>query len=262
MTEPSFARLGYGSENNLEGRPLGLIKYSDVAVSRAPGVLPARRVQDYTLSNGPPKRPTERQGGVDIFIGGGGDDLPGFGAMKDYASSYSKETGRPTLYFPNGRKAEVLKAIAAHQDGGPVNIVGHSWGGTDAYNAGAVARREGLHVDNVVTIDPVGGNFFLAGREPGERPRNWTNVAAHPVEPDESDAMAALGGKPSELPVTEADRQYSVKANHVDVGAMMAAGGRTVLDESRRFAGGSDLHDGIPAQDWVKRRDSHVAGRR
>jgi pimeloyl-ACP methyl ester carboxylesterase len=181
---------------------------------------------------------SERTGGIDIFIGGGGDDLPGFGVMRAYAAAYAGETGRPTLYFPNGRKRRVLRAIARHQDGGPVNLIGHSWGAIDAYNVAVQARRRGLRVDNLLTVDPVGGRFLLARPRQGERPGNWTSIVAEPPVHDQSDRMAVLGGKPSRLPIVEADRQCRVEANHFDVEAMMAAGGRAVLDASRRLDDG------------------------
>lgn len=182
---------------------------------------------------------SERTGGIDIFIGGGGDDLPGFGVMRAYAAAYARQTGRPTLYFPNGRKRRVLRAIARHQDGGgPVNLIGHSWGAIDAYNVAVQARRRGLRVDNLLTVDPVGGRFLLARPRRGERPGLWTSIVAEAPVHDQSDRMAVLGGKPSPLPIAEADRQYWVAANHFAVEAMMAAGGRAVLDESRRLDDG------------------------
>jgi pimeloyl-ACP methyl ester carboxylesterase len=181
---------------------------------------------------------SEQAGGIEIFIGGGGDDLPGFGVMRAYAAAYARETGRPTLYFPNGRKRRVLRAIARHQDGGPVNLIGHSWGAIDAYNVAILARRRGLRVDNLLTVDPVGGRFLLARPRRGERPGLWTSIVAHPPVRHQSDAMAELGGKPSRLPTAEADRQYRVDAHHFDVEAMMAAGGRAILDESRRLDDG------------------------
>jgi len=205
--------------------------------------------------SGPPEQPpAERGDGVDIFIGGGGDDLPGFGTMRSYADAYAK-TGRPTRYYPNARKAEVLRAIAAaSQADGPVNLVGHSWGAIDAYNVAIEARRRGLRVDNVVTLDPVGGRL-LARAEPGDPPANWTNVQAHASCPDQSDWVAALGGKPSDLPIERAS-QRRVVANHVDVDAMMAAGGRAVLDRSRQLPANddpADLHDGLDRPAWMAR---------
>src|SRR5665213_639241 len=54
----------------------------------------------------------ERQGGLDIFVGGYLDNhMPGGGVMKSYADSYSKQTGRPTRYLPNGRIGQIADAI-------------------------------------------------------------------------------------------------------------------------------------------------------
>jgi hypothetical protein len=43
--------------------------------------------------------------GLDIFIGGGGDDLAwlGLGIVRAYAQRYAAETRRPVLYSANAR---------------------------------------------------------------------------------------------------------------------------------------------------------------
>lgn len=216
----------------------------------------------------PPKAPRERGGGADIFIGGGLDDRripflpPGVlidkGVMRDYADRYRQETGRPTEYYGNAKRADVLGAVRqANKSGGPVNLVGHSWGGTDAYNVAAQAKREGLRVDNVIALDPVGVGLGLAGRDPGRPAAGaWTNVTANPRRIGFADVIAAIGGKPSELPITEAGRYASVRAGHEDVDAMMRAGARGVLDQSRRVP---EAHDKQPTPAWMAGRSAQVA---
>ncbi|TAJ70694.1 MAG: hypothetical protein EPO51_16525 [Phenylobacterium sp.] len=244
-------------------------------MSRAPGLLPGRAIADYanwSQTAAPPKRPKERGGGADIFIGGGFDDRripllpPGVlldkGVMRDYADRYRDETGRPTKYYGNWKKTDVMRAVReANATGGPVNLVGHSWGGTDAYNVAAQARREGLRIDNVITLDPVGGGLGLAGRDLGKpTPGTWTNVTANPREAGFADLVAAIGGKPSELPLSEAGHHNSTRAGHEDVDAMMRAGGRATLDASRRLP---EIDDAMPTPEWVAGRNAQVArGRR
>ncbi len=249
--------------------------FSEARVSRAPGLLPGRAIADYanwSQTKAPSKKPKERRGGADIFIGGGLDDrkipflAPGVlidkGVMRDYADRYAAETGRPTEYFGNAKTGQVMRVVReANATGGPVNLVGHSWGGTDAYNVASQARREGLRIDNVLTLDPVGGGLRLAGRDPGRpEPGTWTNVTANPRQVGFADLVAAIGGKPSELPLGEASQYSSVRAGHEDVDAMMRAGGRATLDESRRLI---EVDDAMPTPEWVAGRNAQVArGRR
>ena len=97
---------------------------------------------------------------MDIFIGGGGDDLAwlGLGVVRCYASNYAAGTRRPVLYVPNARPARLHHAIEAEaRRGEVVNLIGHSWGAIDAFDAAASALRRGLAVANLITLDPVSG---------------------------------------------------------------------------------------------------------
>lgn len=276
MREWRFSAFGApAAAPRLQGGRPPFPSFSEVRTSRAPGLLPERKLGDYanwSKTTAPLKRPKERGGGADIFIGGGLDDrkipllAPGRlidkGVMRDYADRYRDETGRPTEYFGNAKTDKVLRAVReANATGGPVNVIGHSWGGTDAYNIAAQARREGLRIDNVVTLDPVGGGLGLAGRDLGKlSPGQWTNITANPRTVGLADLVAAIGGKPSELPISEAGHYGSVRAGHEDVDAMMQAGGRAVLDTSRRLP---EIDDNMPMPGWMAGRNAQVArGRR
>ena len=101
---------------------------------------------------------------LDIFIGGGADDLmPGGGVLRTYARDYAAATGREVRYLPNarvGRAKRLMRAAAA--SGRAVRIVGHSWGAPDAYRAVATLVAEGLPVDLLVTLDPIDGPQYDA----------------------------------------------------------------------------------------------------
>lgn len=167
-------------------------RYSDVAVSRAPGLLPARSLDDYANWSQTARPAKERVGGADIFIGGGADDRklpflpPGVlidkGVMRDYADRYRADTGQPA--------------------------------GT------------------------------------------WTNVTANPRQVGFADLVAAIGGKPSELPVNEARRGETVHAGHEDVDAMMRTGPRAILDRSRSLP---RLDDRMPTPQWMAGRNAQLA---
>jgi thioesterase domain-containing protein len=229
--------------------------------SRAPGLLPPPPSWDAYARTPPP--PRERQGGADIFIGGYLDDLwPGDGVMHDYASRYQKQTGRPTQYFRNDRVGQVVDAIRqADASGGPANVVGHSFGGPDAYNAAAAALRQGLPVANVITLDPVSGhdgavNGALSGA-------HWLNVQATTDHPNFSDLIThvpLLSAKPSNLPTRYADQTATVPAHHEDVAPMMrASGARAPLDRSRQIP---DLNDSLTTSEWIRRRNAATSAGR
>ncbi|MBA3811884.1 MAG: alpha/beta fold hydrolase [Caulobacteraceae bacterium] len=118
---------------------------------------------------------------MEIFIGGGGDDLGflNFGVMADYARSYAARTGRRVLSVPHAGTSRVRRAIAvASRAGEGVSLIGHSWGGPDAWRAAAWAVRAVLPVRGLITLDPVGGP--LRRRFEGPAPAFWLNVEARP----------------------------------------------------------------------------------
>ena len=242
--------------------------------SRAPRLLPASPGWDLYAQRQKPQS-HERQGGLDIFVGGGADDLmPGGGVMRSYSDSYAKQTGRPTRYLPNAQVGHIVDAIReGNSTGGPVNVVGHSWGGPDAYNAAAAAATDGLKIDNLVTLDPVSGPSRAVYGPP--HATTWMNVYAAPAEPDYTDLITRLppfSRKPSNLPVHEADQPVAVTRNHWDVAGMMCdSGARALLDGSRvlradpsaafdRPPTGSELHDNLPMMDWIKAREAQKPG--
>jgi pimeloyl-ACP methyl ester carboxylesterase len=178
---------------------------------------------------------------MDIFIGGGGDDLAflGLGVLASYARRFAAETGRPVIYLPNARPGRVRRAIAeAAARGEPLSLVGHSWGGPDAWRAAAGAARRGLPVRALVTLDPVDGP--LRRRFAGSLTCEWLNVVASPSAPDRSDALTRaplLARKPSSLPVAQATRAVTLDLNHWDVAGMMhASGARRLIEAVAREA--------------------------
>jgi pimeloyl-ACP methyl ester carboxylesterase len=169
---------------------------------------------------------------LDIFIGGGGDDLAwlGLGVVADYARSHAAATGRRTAYVANGRLCQVRRLIAASAHRGePICLVGHSWGGPGAWRAAAWANSASLPLKSLITLDPVAGPFRR--RFIGDPGCPWLNVVASASSPDRSDRLTDLWGlsrKPSRLPLESATRHVVLDLNHWNVVGMMEASGALV----------------------------------
>jgi pimeloyl-ACP methyl ester carboxylesterase len=164
---------------------------------------------------------------MDIFIGGGGDDLRwlGLGVVREFALTHAATTGSAVLYFPNGRPGRVIRAVKAGR-AAPVNLIGHSWGAIDAFRAAVTALNRGWTVANLITLDPVSGPFHRPERWPGGA--YWLNVTLRPLEPDPSDRLTRLrplAYKPSRLPLNHADREVILSLHHWDVEGMMRQSG-------------------------------------
>jgi pimeloyl-ACP methyl ester carboxylesterase len=176
--------------------------------------------------------------GLDIFIGGGGDDLAwlSFGVVRAYAERYAAETGRPVIYSANARVLGLAWRVRRLRPAAPLNIVGHSWGALDAYRLAVLVERARFSVDNLITLDPVGWPFGRAPRGLPTAP--WLNVDCAPSRPDASDRMTnrwPWSRKPSGLPVERAAAKVVLDLNHWNVEAMMQLGGaRERLDASWR----------------------------
>jgi pimeloyl-ACP methyl ester carboxylesterase len=107
----------------------------------------------------------------------------------------------------------------------PVVLIGHSWGGSDAIAHAKWARDNGLKVDYLVTIDPVGNpNYFrlgtgtyrgIAGR--------WVSIVANKDGwMNGGDVVANVWGKTPLSIQRRADKLIiDNKADHADFGAMM-----------------------------------------
>ena len=101
----------------------------------------------------------------------------------------------------------------------PLNVVGHSYGGTAAAQ---FVTGVGLPVDLLVTVDPVKKPFAGDLGKFSDNAAEWINVSASPATRDFTDSIASagrlLGGS---FPTNGADDNYSVNANHWNFRAFM-----------------------------------------
>ena len=174
---------------------------------------------------------------MDIFVGGGGDDLSwlGLGVVRSYVADLPTVTRSPALCLPNARPARLRQTIvAAARTGDVVNLIGHSWGAIDAFQAAAWALRQGIDVANLITLDPVSGPWRRPPAWPGGA--YWLNVCAEPSRPDRSDRLTQrrpFAHKPSRLPLRYADVTVTLDLHHWDVAGMMRlSGARSLLDQA------------------------------
>lgn len=178
----------------------------------------------YQYTRNDPINAIDASGRRVIFVGGGGDAYPKgtpgrHTIVQDYSNRFRAAGDVPggVHFFRNYEGDQIAQSIQEGAAAGePVVVVGHSWGGTAAFEA---AGASGANVDLLVTVDPVG-----RGATP-DRPGNvqtWMNVTANPTTPGSSDnIVAGIGGKPSNLPTDQADMNLEANRNHGEFGAML-----------------------------------------
>ena len=175
----------------------------------------------YGYVHDDPVNSADLSGNTEIFIGGAWDrHYQNVKAVYDqYRRSYPN---RPALYLTWGQQRAIVAAIrSAAKAGGPINLIGHSLGAATAFMA---AKESHVHIDNLITVDPVLGitptSLSIVGGEKPSNVGNWANVTATPKSWDLSDAVAFAGGKPSALPIEKADSDIDVLTHHYDFSGM------------------------------------------
>jgi hypothetical protein len=162
-----------------------------------------------------------------IFIGGGGEGYTVMG--QDFASSVepyirNRQSGN---FYTHHQDSAVRSAIrATHDAGRPVILIGHSWGGADAIHAARWARSQGITVELLITIDPVGqpNYFHLSNNTYDGIARNWVTVTADRPGIQPGDVVANFWGKTPMAVQNHADIVISnTSAGHADFEIMMAS---------------------------------------
>lgn len=120
-----------------------------------------------------------------------------------------------TFYFEHDQRRQVVAAVAAIKAAAPtapVTLVGHSWGAVTAVKAANELARQGIEVEQLVTIDPVSRKrvSVLA------KATAWVNVNAAPATSNgwNGDYYAALGGKWGDWPRGRAAVHYWAPCHH------------------------------------------------
>ena len=156
----------------------------------------------------------------DIYIGGGGDAITGI--VRGFADRQrDANPGRDIRYFSYSDIGGIDRALREPvQPGEPLNLIGHSWGGSVAIER---AATPGVEIDNLITIDPVGAvdqHFEL------DNVGNWVNVMAEPSAEGREfgDLVASVGrafGTTSPQVLGQADVTLQSTASHGHFRSMM-----------------------------------------
>jgi RHS repeat-associated protein len=168
----------------------------------------------YVRSN--PVSFADPSGLLDVFVGGAGDGRSQIVASYQRAFAKAHPT-RKSLYFEHDQSDDIIKAVQAAIAANkfePINIIGHSWGGSTAASVSRDLKAANVDVSLLVTIDPVSRREIqgAAGR--------WLNVNAAPSESNgwAGDRWARLGGKWGNWPSGKANSHYDAPYHHNEFG--------------------------------------------
>ena len=151
---------------------------------------------------------------LDVFIGGAMDSTSRIVAsyQQAYAAAYPD---RASSYFEWTQGSAVIAAIQAARSKNkcePINIVGHSYGGSTAATVSQALKNAGINVNALITIDPVSRGWSRVAGAAG----NWVDVNAAPSSSNGfgGDSWAALGGKWGSWPNGQANSYYTAPFHH------------------------------------------------
>jgi hypothetical protein len=158
-----------------------------------------------------------------IFVGGLDDETrrPVAGYVDNFRRAHPDAD---VHYFSWTDTDGILNAIRSTPPGTERYVIGHSWGANSAGFAIGYMAPTGIHVENMLSIDPVARNVEVPPDGFRGAVDKWINVTATPSgPPDRSDAIAAIGGRGGRFPLDRADVNYNVDAHHAEFTRMMTA---------------------------------------
>lgn len=170
------------------------------------------------VSNDPINR-IDVTGKRDIFIGGAGDKN-GTRQVQRYAEQYAREHRDRVVEYYSWTERGAIKASLQRPlaEGEPLNVIGHSLGGSEAILDTGVTN---VRVTNLITIDPVGAASSY-GFTKSPNIENWANVMADPATMDRSDYVALAGRVTMDWTNTQgADYNLTTDRHHYDFEGMM-----------------------------------------
>lgn len=186
-----------------------------------------------------PPAPAPESNVVVVFVGGGGDrwftrQVAGY--SEGLRDQFPALAGVRTEHFDWDQEGRIERFIRAQPSGTSVRLVGHSWGGDTAAKVAAALGQDGIRVDMLVTVDPVGNNDAdrpAAIAEARQGARRWINIRAGGPWWEQSNIVARIGGRWGGDARGTVDAFEESPASHGNFAGMMlqrVGGGRTVLE--------------------------------
>jgi RHS repeat-associated protein len=174
----------------------------------------------------------DSNGLLDVFIGGAMDGTTRI--VASYQQAYGlAHSNRSSLYFEWGQASNVIDAVRRARGKNkcePINIVGHSYGGSTASSVSRKLKAAGIDVNLLVTVDPV-SRIWSRGSGAAS---SWVDINAAPGSSNgfSGDTWAALGGKWGSWPDGKANSYYEAPYHHnefEDLFEFAPAGGKSAL---------------------------------
>lgn len=191
-------------------------------------------INTYTYVRSGPLTRVDPTGLLDVFIGGAMDGSSGIVStyQKQYQKSYPERSSRYFEWDQGGEAVDAIKATKGKKKCEPINIIGHSYGGSTAASISRELKAAGINVALLVTIDPV-SRIWSRGAGAAEV---WVNVNAAPTTSNgfSGDRWAALGGKWDDWPAGIADSYYEAPFHHNQFADMLeyeTPDGRSALED-------------------------------
>jgi RHS repeat-associated protein len=177
-------------------------------------------VNTYTYVGGNPASRVDPAGLFDVFVGGAMDGTSRI--VASYQQAYSiAYPGRSSSYFEWDQTNQIIEAVQAARRKNkcePINLVGHSYGGSTAASVSRALKAAGIDVNLLVTVDPVSRIWSRGAGAAG----TWVNVNAAPSSSNgfSGDSWATLGGKWGDWPNGKASSHYGAPFHHNEFGRM------------------------------------------
>ena len=180
----------------------------------------------YGYVGGNTTRYSDPLGLLTIFIGGAADKNPFwfFGSygpyhiVGDFADEFVEVDGNSDYFgYDEGNQIlEKVKAALVSDPCEPINFVGHSYGGKTAVALARILANEGIRINLIITVDPVGGVIpgLWDDADSLSNVDTWINVDAVHGAWDRSDWIAFWGSKWDSTVDGESDLFQTITAHH------------------------------------------------
>ncbi len=178
-------------------------------------------INTYIYVGSNPINSIDPSGLAEVWIGGVGDGSTNI--VSDYYNRYNRNNpGITRRYFEWNNTKKILKYLKnLRKDNAcePINLIGHSYGGSDATRVAEKLRKAGIDVNLLITVDPVSRSWSKP--DDLSNVSTWININANPANENASDTTAWWGGKWGDWTNGRSSTYYDATYNHEQFGSMM-----------------------------------------